>query len=65
MWATSVEQDWSGLRDSNPAPSRFYVQGRGGERRMTSDCCVPVVTACARRGPAVPNAVRTQHGPGR
>ena len=33
------------------------------DARVTCDSGVPVVTAHARRGPAVTDAVRTQHGP--
>ena len=51
--------------DSNPAPGCFAVPGRDGERPLTCDADSPTLTARARRGPAVPDAVRTQHGPGR
>jgi hypothetical protein len=51
--------------DSNPAPGCFAVQGRDGERPLTCDAGSPTLTASARRGPAVPDAVRTQRGPGR
>jgi hypothetical protein len=44
---------------SNPAPGCFAVQGRGGERTVTCDSYSPTVTAGARQGPAVPDAVRT------
>jgi hypothetical protein len=30
---------------------------------VTWNCGIPVVTACARRGPAASDVVRTQHGP--
>jgi hypothetical protein len=53
-----------GLRGSNPAPSCFAGQGRSGECRVTCGSRMPAVTDRARRGPAVPDAVRTQHGPG-
>src|SRR4029453_11702518 len=52
-----------GRWDSNP-PSRSFISRRpGGEGRLTCGWCIPVVTARALRGPAVPDAVRTQHGP--
>jgi hypothetical protein len=50
--------------DSNPAPACFAVQGRSTECLVTCDSSIPAVTARARQGPAVPDAVRTQHGPG-
>jgi hypothetical protein len=50
-------------RGSNPAPCCFAVRGRSGECRATSDSGMPAVTARARRGPAVSDAVRTQRGP--
>ena len=52
------------VRDSNPAPGCFAVQGRGGGCLVTCDCRSPTVTARDHRGPAVPDAVRTQRGPG-
>jgi hypothetical protein len=54
-----VEQDWSGLRGSNPAPGCFAVRGRDGGRPLTCDPDSPTLTARARRGPAVLDAVRT------
>jgi hypothetical protein len=51
-------------RDSNPAPCCFAIRGRGGGCRVTCDACSPAVTARARREPAVPDAARTQRGPG-
>jgi hypothetical protein len=48
-----VEQDWSGLRGSNPAPGCFAVRGRDGGRPLTCDPDPPTLTARARRGPAV------------
>ena len=50
--------------DSNPGAGGFAVRGRSGGRSVTGDSDSPVVTAGARRGPAVSDAVRTQHGPG-
>jgi hypothetical protein len=47
----------------NPAPACFVVQGQDGERPLTCDSRMPAVTAGARREPAGPGAVRTQHGP--
>jgi hypothetical protein len=41
-----------------------YVRGRSGECRVTCDSYAPVVTGRARRGPAVPDVVRTWRGPG-
>jgi hypothetical protein len=57
-----VRGGW-GRRDSNPAPGCFAVRGRDGEGPLTCDPDSPTLTARARRGPAVPDAVRTQHGP--
>ena len=50
-------------RGSNPAPRCFASPRRGGGRSVTCDSELPTVTARARRGPAVPDAVRTQRGP--
>jgi hypothetical protein len=58
-----VEQDWSGLRGSNPVQCFSAVQGRSGGPPMTCDPHSPTMTARARRGPAVPDAMRTQRGP--
>jgi len=51
-------------RGSNPAPGCFTVRGHDGGCRVTCDSGSPDVTARARRGPAVTDAVRTQRGPG-
>jgi hypothetical protein len=51
------------VRGSNPAPGCFAVRGRDGGRSLTCDADSPMLTARARRGPAVTDAVRTQHGP--
>jgi hypothetical protein len=53
-----------GRWDSNPAPASFAVRGRSADRRVTCDARSPTLTARARTGPAVPDAVRTQRGPG-
>jgi hypothetical protein len=58
-----VRGGW-GRWDSNPAPRCCPVQGRDGERPLTCDADSPMVTARARRGPAVPDAARIQCGPG-
>jgi hypothetical protein len=50
-------------RGSNPVPCWFGVRGRGGECHVTCVFHSPSVTARARRGPAVSDAVRTQRGP--
>jgi hypothetical protein len=49
--------------DSNPAPGSFAVRGRVGGRPLTCNADLPMLTAGARRGPAVTDGVRTQHGP--
>ena len=51
--------------DLNPAPGYSAVRGRSGECLVTCDSRSPTPPARARRGPAVPDAVRTQRGPGR
>ena len=48
-----------------PAPACFIVQGRDGGRPLTCDADSPILTARARRGPAVPDTARTQCGPRR
>ena len=53
------------VRGSNPAPGCFAVQANNGEWPVACDADSLTLTARARRGPAVPDAVRTQHGPGR
>jgi hypothetical protein len=60
-----ISREITGRRrwDSNPAPSCFAVRGRDGGRSLTCDADSPMLTARARRGPAVTDAVRTQHGP--
>jgi hypothetical protein len=47
-------------------PGPMLLAGRGQNRgcRMTCGSCMPFATALARRGPAVSDAVRTQHGSG-
>src|SRR4030095_14101448 len=52
-----------GRWDSNPPSGSFSSRRPGGEGRQTCGWCIPVVTARALRGPAVPDAVWTQHGP--
>jgi hypothetical protein len=52
------------LRGSNPAQCCSAVRGRSGGPPLTCDPHSPIVPARARRGPAVPDAARTQHGPG-
>jgi hypothetical protein len=56
---------WRRLRGSNPGPGCFAVQGCDGERPLTCDADSPTLPARARRGPAVPDAARTQHGAAR
>jgi len=51
------------VRGSNPAPCCFAARGQSGGCRVTSDSDSPAVTAGARRGPAISDAVRTQRGP--
>jgi hypothetical protein len=51
------------VRGSNPSPCCCAVRGRSGGWHVTCDCHSPTLTARARREPAVPDAVRTQHGP--
>jgi hypothetical protein len=63
-WCPEAGARRLGRWDSNPAPGCFTVQGRDGERRLTCDGDSPTLTARARRGPAVPDGVRIQHGPG-
>jgi hypothetical protein len=52
-------------RGSNPAPGCFVGRGPDGGCRVTWDSRSPDVTARAHQGPAVPGAMRTQHGPAR
>jgi hypothetical protein len=52
------------VRGSNPPSPRSSVRGRRCECPLTWDSCIPAVTARARPGPAVSDAVRTQRGPG-
>src|SRR5215211_468812 len=47
-----------------PGPIPIRRPRSGGECHVTCDSCSPWVTAGARREPAVPDAVRTQRGPG-
>jgi hypothetical protein len=49
--------------DSNPVPCCFAVRGRTAGPPVTCGSHLLSVTARAHRGPAVPDAVRTQHGP--
>jgi hypothetical protein len=58
-----ISRSADGLRGSNPVPCCFAVRGRDGRRPLTCDADLPMLTARARRGPVVPDAVRTQHGP--
>jgi hypothetical protein len=51
--------------DSNPPSPRSILCGRRLECLMTWHSCIPAMTARARRGPAVAEAVRTQRGPAR
>ena len=62
-WKRPVEQDWSGLRGSNPVRCCFAVRRRSDGLPVTCDPYSPTVTAGAHRGPAVADAVRTQRGP--
>ena len=70
-WDHEADQSWcpeAGARplgrwDSNPAPRCFALRGRSGGCRVTCDSRSPGVTARARPGPAVPDAMRTQRGP--
>jgi hypothetical protein len=50
---------------SNPLSGRSTSRGPRREGPVTWNCRIPVVTACARRGPAASDAVRTQRGPAR
>ena len=50
--------------DSKPRPPRCSGRGRRGACPVTWNCGIPAVTAHARRRPAVPDAVRTERGPG-
>jgi hypothetical protein len=52
------------LTAANPVRRCFAVRCRSGGPPMTCDSYSPTVTARGRRGPAVPDAARTQHGPG-
>jgi hypothetical protein len=51
------------MRGSNPVPCCSAVRGRSGGPPVTCDPHSPTVTARARRGPAVPDAMRTERGP--
>jgi hypothetical protein len=53
-----------GLRGSNPVRCCSAVRGCSGGPPVTCDPRSPSVTARARPGPAVPDAKRTQRGPG-
>jgi hypothetical protein len=46
-------------------PAAIWLQGRGHRHESAGSLRFrhPVVTACARRGPAVPGSLRTQRGP--
>jgi len=50
--------------DSNPPLRRFTSRGPERQCPVTCDSCMSAVTARARRGPAVSDAVRTRYGPG-
>jgi hypothetical protein len=54
---------WRRLRGSNPSPGCYADRGWSGGPPVTCDPHSPSVTAPARWRPAVPHAVRTQHGP--
>jgi hypothetical protein len=58
-----VARTQRGPRGSNPAPGCFIFRGRDSERPLTCDAESPTLTTRDRRVPAVPDAVRTQHGP--
>jgi hypothetical protein len=51
--------------DSKPPPPQLSGRGLRRAKPLTCGSYSPTATARARRGPAVPDAVRTQHGPGR
>jgi hypothetical protein len=51
------------MRGSNPVRCCSAVRGRSGGPPVTCDPHSPTVTARARRGPAVPDAMRTERGP--
>lgn len=51
--------------DSNLLSGRSTSRGPRREGPVTWNCGIRVVTACARRGPAASDAVRTQRGPAR
>jgi hypothetical protein len=50
--------------DSKPLPRRFHRRGYRGEGAVACGFFLPAVTARARPRPAVPDAMRTQRGPG-
>jgi hypothetical protein len=52
-----------GRWDSNPPPRCTIPRGPGREDMVTCGFFVPVVTARAHRKPAVPDVLRTHHGP--
>jgi hypothetical protein len=49
--------------DSKPLPCCFGGRGLGREGTVACGFLVPIMTARARGGPPLPDAVRTQHGP--
>jgi hypothetical protein len=53
------------MRASNPVQRCSAGRGRSGGPPLTWDPHSPSMTARARPGPALPDAVRTQRGPGR
>ena len=53
---------WRRLRGSNPVQRCSAIRGQSAGPPVTCDSHSPSMTARARRGPAVPDAVRTQHG---
>src|SRR5512132_463505 len=50
--------------DSKPPPRCSGDRGQEPQGTATCDSFIPVVTAPARPDPQIPDAVRTQHGPG-
>jgi hypothetical protein len=50
--------------DSNPLPRRFNRRGYRGEGAVACGFFLPAVTARVQPEPAVPDAMRTQRGPG-
>jgi hypothetical protein len=63
-WPRTQPSSASNLRGSNPVPPCFAVRGSRDECRVTCDSRTPAVTASVRLRPPLPDAVRTQRGPG-